>query len=101
MNIGRHCSAASAATRVGTVLVAAALLVVLAGCGSRFVVHRLDWISHDHLSNQVMLDEEQSRTLQAELDGFFDWHRHTELPRYARFLDRMASDAVRPGRCGR
>ena len=96
MNIGTHCSAASPAARVGRVLVAGALLAMLAGCGSRFVYNRLDWISHYYLSNQVTLDDGQSRALQAELDDFFDWHRHSELPRYAQFLDRMASDAVRP-----
>jgi len=78
------------------VLVACALFAMIAGCGSRFVYNRLDWISHYYLSNQVTLDDAQSRALQAELDDFFDWHRHSELPRYAGFLDRMASDATRP-----
>jgi hypothetical protein len=96
MNIGTHCSAASAGARVGRVLVVGALLAMLAGCGSRFVYNRLDWISHHYLSNQVTLDDAQSRALQAELDDFLDWHRHSELPRYAQFLDRMANDAVRP-----
>src|SRR6185295_3952703 len=96
MSIGMHCSAASMAARVGRVLVACALFAMIAGCGSRFVYNRLDWISHYYLSNQVTLDDAQSRALQAELDDFLDWHRHSELPRYAGFLDRMASDATRP-----
>ena len=38
----------------------------------------------------------QSRALEVNVDDFFDWHRRSELPRYALFLDRVANDAVRP-----
>jgi len=89
-----HCSSASRLTRVGRVLVGCAFL--MAGCGSGFVYNRLDWISSHYLSNQVTLDGAQSRALQSDLDEFFDWHRRSELPRYARFLDQMAIEAARP-----
>jgi hypothetical protein len=93
-NIGSHCSAASAAVRVGRTLVACAFLI--SGCGSGFVYNRLDWLSHYYVSSKVTLDGAQSRALQADLDDFFEWHRRSELPRYARFLDGMANEAARP-----
>jgi hypothetical protein len=95
-DIGPHCRPASALIRIGRVLVACALLSMLAACGTRFVYNRLDWLSRYYLSSQVTLDDEQSRALQSNLDAFFAWHRRSELPRYATFLDRMANDAVRP-----
>jgi hypothetical protein len=95
-DIGTHCSAASAIVRIGRVLVACALLSMLAACGTRFVYNRLDWLSRYYVSSQVTLDEAQSRALETNLDAFFAWHRRSELPRYAGFLDRMANDAARP-----
>jgi hypothetical protein len=95
-DIGSHCSAASTAVRVGRALVACALFAFLCSCGSRFVYNRLDWLSHYYVSSQVTLDRPQSRALQSDLDGFFEWHRRSELPRYAQFLDRMANDAAQP-----
>lgn len=95
-NIGTHCSAASRVVRVGRLLVTCALLASLSACGTGFVYNRLDWISRYYVSSQVDLDDAQSRALQANVDAFFEWHRRSELPRYALFLDRMANDAVRP-----
>jgi hypothetical protein len=95
-DIGSHCSAARAVVRVGRALVACALISLLCGCGSRFVYNRLDWLSHHYLSKQVTLDGAQSRALQTDLEDFFEWHRRSELPRYAGFLDRIANDAARP-----
>ena len=69
---------------------------MICGCGSGFVYNRLDWLSHYYVSSQVTLDRPQSRALQADLDDFFEWHRRSELPRYARFLDQMANEARVP-----
>ncbi|HTU67968.1 MAG TPA: DUF6279 family lipoprotein [Steroidobacteraceae bacterium] len=72
------------------------MALALTGCGTRFVYNRLDFLTHYYLANQVTLDDSQSRALQSDVDDFFAWHRRSELPRYAGFLDRAASDAVRP-----
>ena len=72
------------------------VLATLAGCGTSFVYNRLDFISRYYVSSQVNLDDAQSRALEANVDDFFAWHRRSELPRYATFLDRFANDAVRP-----
>lgn len=69
---------------------------MLSSCGGRFTYNRLDWIAHFYLSSKVDLDDSQSRALRDDLDEFFSWHRHSELPRYAGFLDRAAIDAARP-----
>jgi hypothetical protein len=95
-DIGPHCSPASTLIRIGRVLVACALVSMLAACGTRFVYNRLDWLSRYYVTSQVTLDDAQSRALESNLDAFFAWHRRSELPRYATFLDRMASDAARP-----
>lgn len=94
--MGTHCNATPRRVRVGRLLVGCALLSMLGGCGSGFVYNRLDWISRYYVSSQVTLDDAQSRALESNLDAFFAWHRRSELPRYAGFLDRMADDAVRP-----
>jgi uncharacterized protein DUF6279 len=95
-DIRSHCSAASTLIRVGRVLVTCALVSMLAACGTGFVYNRLDWLSRYFVSSQVTLDDAQSRALQSNLDSFFAWHRRSELPRYATFLDQMANDAARP-----
>ena len=71
-------------------------LCLLASCGTQFAYNRLDWFTHYFLRNQVSLDGPQSRALRADLRDFFAWHRRSELPRYADFLDRFADAAARP-----
>jgi hypothetical protein len=95
-DIRSHCSAGSTLIRAGRVLVACALVSMLSACGTGFVYNRLDWLSRYFVSSQVTLDDAQSRALQSNLDSFFAWHRRSELPRYATFLDQVAADAARP-----
>jgi Family of unknown function (DUF6279) len=90
-NIGTHFRRVLA-----TCALSLAMLAALSGCGARFAYNRLDWIAHHYLANQVELDDTQSQALRTDLDTFLDWHRHSELPRYAGFLDRLATEAARP-----
>jgi hypothetical protein len=94
-DIGPHSSATRGVARAGRVLIVCATLL-LSSCGTRFVYNRLDWLSSYYVASQVTLDDAQSRALRTNVDDFFAWHRRSELPRYARFLERMANDAVRP-----
>jgi hypothetical protein len=82
--------------RMGRWLAVGLLLASLAACGTKFVYNRLGWLTHYYLSSQVSLDASQSSELRANLREFFVWHRRTELPRYASFLDRFAAAAHRP-----
>jgi hypothetical protein len=77
-------------------LLAVALLATVVACGTQFAYNRLSWLAHYYLSNQVSLDGPQSNALRANLREFFAWHRRTELPRYADFLDRFAAAADQP-----
>jgi hypothetical protein len=77
-------------------LVAGLLLGTLAACGTQFAYNRLGWLTHYYLSSQVSLDAPQSSELRTNLREFFVWHRRTELPRYAGFLDRFAGAAAQP-----
>jgi hypothetical protein len=95
-SIGMDCNGRSGLARVGRLLFVCAALASLASCGTQFVYNRLDWLTHYYLSSQVSLDGSQSQELRDRLQSFFAWHRRNELPRYATFLDRMASDAARP-----
>jgi uncharacterized protein DUF6279 len=71
-------------------------MLLLAGCGTQFIYNRLDWLLHYYLAGQVSLDGAQSRELRANLRTFMSWHRHSELPRYAAFLERVAAGTKQP-----
>jgi hypothetical protein len=82
--------------RIRRSVAAVFLLGSLAACGTQFVYNLLGWLTHYYLSSQVSLDGPQSSELRANLREFFVWHRRTELPRYASFLERFAGAAERP-----
>jgi Family of unknown function (DUF6279) len=100
-DIGAKCSLYTALVRnsgraAGLALLVACAVSMLSACGTAFVYNRLDAISRYYVSRQVSLDDAQARALRANLDDFFAWHRRSELPRYATFLDHFAEDARRP-----
>ena len=78
--------------------VAALLLgcLVLVGCGAQFLYNRLDTVAWLYVKTQVSLEDLQSRQLRDSLRSFLEWHRRTELPRYADFAASLARDAARP-----
>jgi hypothetical protein len=82
--------------RIARWLAAGLLLGSLVACGTQFVYNRLGWLTHYYLSTQVSLDGAQSSELRANLREFFIWHRRTELPRYASYLERLADAGGRP-----
>jgi len=71
----------------------AVLTLLLAGCGTRFLYNRMDTLLYLYVSNQVSLHSEQRNGLRSALRDFLDWHRQSELPRYASFLRTLAQDA--------
>jgi hypothetical protein len=93
--IARDCSRRRS-IRIGRWLSAGLLLGFLAACGTQFVYNRLGWLTHYYLSSHVSLDGSQSSELRTNLREFFVWHRRTELPRYASFLERFADAGGRP-----
>lgn len=63
----------------------------LAGCGLGILYPRLDALVGFYLQGLVSLDRAQSEQLERTLAGNLEWHRRSELSRYAVFLRDMAA----------
>ena len=69
------------------------LAAALGGCGIGLVYPRLDTLGTWYVEGLVSLDDTQSTELERMLEARLDWHRDSELVRYATFLRGM-SDSV-------
>jgi len=65
--------------------------VGMAGCGLGIVYPRLDAVVGFYLQGLVSLDKAQAEQLDRTLAGNLEWHRRSELSRYAAFLRDMAA----------
>lgn len=72
-------------------LAVAALALGLGGCGLGLVYPRLDTVVGFYIEGLVSLDEAQSAALKRTLAGNLEWHRQSELERYAAFLRDIAA----------
>jgi hypothetical protein len=72
------------------------LALVASGC-TRLVYNRLDTLAGWYLESLVSLDDRQRGDLRAFLDETLEWHRRSELTKYAQFLRELSADAARPG----
>jgi len=80
--------------RIGIALVTAALLT---GCTARFLYNQLDWLTVWYLNGFFSLDKAQEEQLRDIVDRNLEWHRTTQLPRYAalcRQLDAELGDGL-------
>lgn len=76
-----------------------AVLISISGCSTRFMYNQLDWAAVWYLDRYFSLTEEQETELRAAVDRNLEWHRYTQLPRYAEFcrqLDREAGGQLTP-----
>lgn len=73
-----------------------AVALVAAGC-TNFFYNRLDTLAAWYIQDLVSLDDDQRSDLRSWLEGTLQWHRSSELMRYARFLRNLADTAARPG----
>ncbi|MCG8315980.1 MAG: DUF6279 family lipoprotein [Pseudomonadales bacterium] len=64
----------------------------LSGCAVKFVYNQLDWAIPWYLSDYMSLDGEQEDAFDERLDAYLNWHRKTQLPLYAEFLNKVASE---------
>ena len=71
-------------------LSACAVLVLLAGCGATLIYPRLDTLAAYYFRDLVSLDEAQSLQLSRALSANLEWHRSSELDKYASFLRGLA-----------
>jgi hypothetical protein len=92
-------AAASAARRVNAALwrwlAVVAVALGLAGCGVGLIYPRLDTVVGFYLQGLVTLDASQSAQLKRILADNLQWHRSSELERYAAFLREMAGAVER------
>lgn len=69
-------------------------VIVLTGCTSTFVYNRLDTLVAWYLEGLVTLDQRQRADLRRWLGETLDWHRDSELNRYAHFVRDLAQQSV-------
>ena len=65
------------------------------GC-AKLVYNRLDSLAAWYVGNLVSLDDQQSSNLRAWLAQTLEWHRESELGRYASFLRELSSEVAQP-----
>ncbi|WP_237066349.1 DUF6279 family lipoprotein [Microbulbifer guangxiensis] len=88
---GRIVCDISRATRL---VVALFCLLTLTSCSSiQFAYNQLDTWLRWRLDDYVDLNGGQKNQLTTSLESFHRWHRQTQLPRYAEFLDELAYEA--------
>lgn len=66
-----------------------------AGC-AKLVYNRLDSLAAWYVGSLVSLDDQQRSTLRTWLAQTLEWHRESELGRYAGFLRDLASEVAHP-----
>lgn len=78
-------------------LILAVAGLVLAGCSIvRALYNQAGNLIYWQLNRAFHLEDAQADRVKADLNGFFRWHRHEELPDYARLLNRAAREAQGP-----
>jgi hypothetical protein len=90
----------SVGRRRGMRLVGVVILCIslgLGGCSStRLLYNQLDWLMVWYLDDYFDLDSDQKDELRTIVDANIEWHRATQLPRYAAFLREMELQAQMP-----
>lgn len=71
-------------------------LLLLSACSSGFVYNRLDTLVAWYLEGLVTLTKSQRADLRQWLGKTLDWHRGSELERYAAFLKTLSERALQP-----
>lgn len=74
------------------------VLLLAAGATScaKLVYNRLDSLAAWYVGNLVSLDDQQRSTLRSWLAQTLEWHRESELGRYATFLRELSAEVGRP-----
>ncbi|MEZ5582893.1 MAG: DUF6279 family lipoprotein [Candidatus Competibacteraceae bacterium] len=67
-------------------------LLLLSGCGLKFYYNRLDWLIPWHVESYMSLSDEQQQWLEQSLTQHLRWHRTTQLPTYAHWLQTLSTD---------
>jgi Family of unknown function (DUF6279) len=81
--------------RLSRLLCMIVLVASAAGC-VKMVYNRLDTLAALYVGNLVSLDDRQSSDLRAWLAQTLEWHRASELGRYATFLRELSTEVAQP-----
>lgn len=85
----------SARSRFFRLLCVLLLAAGATGC-AKLVYNRLDSLAAWYVGSLVSLDDQQQSTLRAFLAQTLEWHRESELGRYATFLRELSTEVAQP-----
>ena len=77
-------------------LLVSSILIVIAGCGPRYIYPHLNWLVPWYVSDYISLDATQKNMLQKRLLKQLDWHCRTQLPTYAEMLRSIGREFANP-----
>lgn len=76
---------------------AAGLVLLASGCGTtQFAYNRLDWLLDREISRYTELSDAQQGLVDRAFGSLWAWHRHDQLPRYARDLRELSAKVDQP-----
>lgn len=68
----------------------ALIILLCAGCSTRFAYNYLDWWLDWTIEDYVSLNKAQKATTDAAIDRLHRWHRREQLPLYADYLNNLS-----------
>jgi len=75
------------------IVVSLIAVVLLSGCVVRVVYNQLDWLALWYAEDYLDLDAAQEAHARESIGRALAWHRRVELPKYAAWFRRLASNA--------
>ncbi len=70
--------------------------LLVSGCMTQLVYKNLNWLVVWYMNGVYSLSKAQRVDLRAQVDQDFEWHRQTQLPRYAAYLLAIEQQAKQP-----
>ena len=69
-----------------------AIIILLAGCSTKFTYNNLDWLIHWYIDDYVSLTDEQEEYFDEHFAQWQQWHRSEELGKYIAHLRAIKTD---------
>lgn len=69
-----------------------AIIILLAGCSTKFTYNNLDWLIHWYIDDYISLSDQQESLFDKHFKNWQDWHRSNELARYVDQLKSLKQD---------
>lgn len=65
------------------------ICALLAGCSTKFIYNKLDWLAVRYLEDFVELNDEQESVVRSKVKDLMKWHIDSEMPLYIEQLDEL------------